>query len=470
MAAVNSRDKKRLEERSSRCAWCTFGHHFLSSTRRRCAGARVWLCWRRLHRLFAIGQNSLFFSLAWQLGRRKGVFSVFEENTPAELNFIFIHDMHTHHFGVLGRGTVALAASRSAIITRGIKCTNQNLTITICLSKPVLKNRHDLALSEATHVRKCCIAGSEVCVMNVRECSVLQSMKTTTRRTLYFSFSLPASWRMLRKPTQLPWQRAVHKHSRLFQLYMLTWVSRKWNLLWKQWVNERIHKTFFIWHSNRERKRKNADLEDKIRERRWPNVLPLGLHQWNKIRGVPGALWSYSTDEARVTKRLAIFVLLSCPLNLHFSFFVLCCCLKTVSAKPKVWSGGLRPAGSDPEVVCQKDSFLKVSVSLGGFDPSVAMENILWDDIVFKLRKNKAEACSLLDAIGRRSCGRWRVGIKIDVWENPVVYASTWDWSSLYGAIRSEPETAAQSSCSHFWTSLGTLMLSLFCMHRSGCS
>ena len=72
------------------------------------------------------------------------------------------------------------------------------------------------------------------------------------------------------------------------------------------------------------------------------------------------------------------------------------------------------------------------------------MENILWDDVVFKLRKNKAETCSLLDAIGRRSCGRWRVGIKIDVWENPVVYASTRDWSSLYGAVRSEPETAAQ--------------------------
>ena len=32
----------------------------------------------------------------------------------------------------------------------------------------------------------------------------------------------------------------------------------------------------------------------------------------------------------------------------------------------------LRPAGSDPEVVCQKNSFLKVSVSLGGFGLSVA--------------------------------------------------------------------------------------------------
>ena len=37
----------------------------------------------------------------------------------------------------------------------------------------------------------------------------------------------------------------------------------------------------------------------------------------------------------------------------------------------------LRPAGSDPEVVCQKNSFLKVSVSLGGFGPSVARGPIL---------------------------------------------------------------------------------------------
>ena len=34
----------------------------------------------------------------------------------------------------------------------------------------------------------------------------------------------------------------------------------------------------------------------------------------------------------------------------------------------------LRLAGSDPEVVCQKNSFLKVSVSLGGFGPFVAHE------------------------------------------------------------------------------------------------
>ena len=64
--------------------------------------------------------------------------------------------------------------------------------------------------------------------------------------------------------------------------------------------------------------------------------------------------------------------------------------------------------------------------------------------------ENKAKTCSLLDAIGRRSCGRSELGIKIDIWENPVVYALTRDWSSLYSTMRSESETAAQSSCSHF--------------------
>ena len=44
------------------------------------------------------------------------------------------------------------------------------------------------------------------------------------------------------------------------------------------------------------------------------------------------------------------------------------------------------------------------------------------------------------------------MGIKIEVWENPVVHASTQDWSSLYGAIRSEPETAR--GCSVFLLAL----------------
>ena len=66
----------------------------------------------------------------------------------------------------------------------------------------------------------------------------------------------------------------------------------------------------------------------------------------------------------------------------------------------------LRPAGSDPEVVCQKNSFLKVSVSLGGFGPSVAHGKHSVRRRCVQVTKNKAETCSLLDAIGRRSCGR----------------------------------------------------------------
>ena len=66
----------------------------------------------------------------------------------------------------------------------------------------------------------------------------------------------------------------------------------------------------------------------------------------------------------------------------------------------------LRPAGSDLEVVCQKNSFLKVSVSLGGFGPSVAHGKYSLRRRCVQATKNKAETCSLIDAIGRRSCGR----------------------------------------------------------------
>ena len=66
----------------------------------------------------------------------------------------------------------------------------------------------------------------------------------------------------------------------------------------------------------------------------------------------------------------------------------------------------LSPAGSDPGVVCQRNSFLKVSVSLGGFGPSVAHGKHSVRRRCVQATKNKAETCSLLDAIGRRSCGR----------------------------------------------------------------
>ena len=48
-----------------------------SLRRARCAVAHVRLRWRRRRRLVAVGENFLFSSLAWQLGRRKGLFTFF---------------------------------------------------------------------------------------------------------------------------------------------------------------------------------------------------------------------------------------------------------------------------------------------------------------------------------------------------------------------------------------------------------
>ena len=74
------------------------------------------------------------------------------------------------------------------------------------------------------------------------------------------------------------------------------------------------------------------------------------------------------------------------------------------------WDGCdmLRPAGSDPGAGRQKIFFLKVGVSLSGFAPSVAHGKLSVRGRCVQATKNKAETCSLLDAIGRRSCGRPR--------------------------------------------------------------
>ena len=58
IAAVNSRDKNRLEKPSSR-AGCTFGTFFFLQ-QARCTIAWVRLRWRRRRRLFAVGENLLF--------------------------------------------------------------------------------------------------------------------------------------------------------------------------------------------------------------------------------------------------------------------------------------------------------------------------------------------------------------------------------------------------------------------------
>ena len=65
---------------------------------------------------------------------------------------------------------------------------------------------------------------------------------------------------------------------------------------------------------------------------------------------------------------------------------------------------------------------------------------------MFKLRKTRQKLALSLTPLGAVRAAAKGVVIQIDVWENPVVYASTRDWSSLYGAIRSEPETAARTA------------------------
>ena len=68
----------------------------------------------------------------------------------------------------------------------------------------------------------------------------------------------------------------------------------------------------------------------------------------------------------------------------------------------------LRPPCSDPGAGCQKILFLEVSASLSGFGPFVAHGKLSVRGRCVQATKNKAETCFLLDAIGRRSCGRPR--------------------------------------------------------------
>ena len=69
-----------------------------------------------------------------------------------------------------------------------------------------------------------------------------------------------------------------------------------------------------------------------------------------------------------------------------------------------------------------------------------------------------------LDATECRLCGCSRDWVKIDVWENPMVYAYIQKWSGLYSTMRSQPETAVQSSCWHFKCLSGHSCLSSACI------
>ena len=77
-----------------------------------------------------------------------------------------------------------------------------------------------------------------------------------------------------------------------------------------------------------------------------------------------------------------------------------------------------------------------------------------------KLRKTRQKLALSLTPLGavRAAAVDWVK--KIDVWENPMVYAKTRGWYSLFGTMRSGSETAAQPSCSHFqcpWEHSGCL-------------
>ena len=121
-------------------------------------------------------------------------------------------------------------------------------------------------------------------------------------------------------------------------------------------------------------------------------------------------------------------------------------------------------AGSDPEVVCQKIFF----------ESQCFLERIWPFCSPWKTFRERT-LCSSYEKQGRNLLSSWYhcrvpfmwplrgLGIKIDVWEKPLVYASTRDWSCLYCTMR---------SCSVYLlalrVSLGTL-LCVFSVHCRGC-
>ena len=91
--------------------------------------------------------------------------------------------------------------------------------------------------------------------------------------------------------------------------------------------------------------------------------------------------------------------------------------------------------------------------------------------------------CSSYEKQGRNLLSPWRhwapsvrrlkgLGVKIDVWENPVVYASTRDWSMVftvrYALSLKRPLSVPAHASECLWEHSPRLFL--FCMHRGGCS
>ena len=105
----------------------------------------------------------------------------------------------------------------------------------------------------------------------------------------------------------------------------------------------------------------------------------------------------------------------------------------------------LRPAGSDPRVVCQKNFFSKVSVSLSGFGPSVAHGKLSVRGRCVQATKTRHKLALDLSLmpLGAVRAAAQGTGYKYIRLRHPTVhvYASTGDWSCPYGTIRCESET-----------------------------
>ena len=129
-----------------------------------------------------------------------------------------------------------------------------------------------------------------------------------------------------------------------------------------------------------------------------------------------------------------------------------------------------------PKLFAKKNLFWKLVFPWADLALLQPMKNILWDDVVFKLRKTRQKLALSLTPLGAVRAAAEGTGYKnrrLGKSRGSVEYSSTRDWSNLYGAIRPQPETAAQyslpartSEC--LWEH--SPALSLFCMHRCGCS
>ena len=142
------------------------------------------------------------------------------------------------------------------------------------------------------------------------------------------------------------------------------------------------------------------------------------------------------------------------------------CLFRCSDQNSSAWSL-LRPAGSDPGAGFKKILFLKVSVSLSGFAPSVAHGKL--EDVVFKLRKTRQKLALSLTPLGAVRAAAQGTGYK-----NRRLGKSHRRFGLETGLVCTVRCALSLVFLTVFplalRASLGTLRLSLFYVHRSGWS